>query len=67
MLSESCYILVMNNKIFKEEIIWFLEEASLDTDERRLSMSLYILNQIGICKNIHYTIFMYSGMCFKLP
>ena len=66
MLSESCYILVINNKIFKEEIIWFLEEAN-DTDERRLSMSLYILNQIGICKNIHYTIFMYSGMCFKLP
>lgn len=44
-----------------------LEEVSQDTDETRLSMSLDILNQSDICKNIHYTISVHFGMCFKLP
>lgn len=66
MFSKSYYILEMNNEICTEEIIRFLE-VTQDTDETRLSMGLYILNQSDICNNIHYTISVHFGMCFKLP
>lgn len=67
MFSESYYSLEMHNKIFTEEIIWFLEETNRDIDETRLSMSQLILNKCDTCKKVHYTISVYLGIGFKLP